>query len=161
MITVMHGCSEMLVMNANCVALHLLQSLQEKLGLEQDRNLVLDLADEYGNIQQLHCNLMEYASKFLTSRARYVAVRKDGTSTEPQASKPDTAKQEKSDHKFLPLLNDYENVLPEYQLDPSNPQTQSTRTRKVSAQKLTDVSNLEAGKPRPKSLRRQSITKQQ
>lgn len=89
----------------------------------QHDNIVLDLADDRGNVQRLHCNPQEQASKFLVSRSCYIAVLKQADVFTANAAGPEAnanASSASDCDSFAPLLANYLELFPDYKLHTYN-----------------------------------------
>ncbi|XP_013406584.1 uncharacterized protein CXorf65 homolog [Lingula anatina] len=72
-ITVLYGDNRQQIFNPNCLVKILLHHIKERCHL--DKNDVVELSDDQGAVKNLHTNLTEYGTEFLSDREQLILLR--------------------------------------------------------------------------------------
>ncbi|CAG5135539.1 unnamed protein product [Candidula unifasciata] len=149
-VVVKYGDNEEAVLNPCCSTQIFVDSIKRK--CHCDSSSMLDLIDLDGQIKNLSVSSEEYASDYVTARETYVAIR-----VERQG--------ESGPNKYIPLLNNLEQLHPELMVKLNNlsrPGTKNRRDRLKKTQNRTSRtnSNKPESKPRPSSSERTSKSRQ-
>lgn len=85
-ITVRYGDDREQIFNPNCLVKILLQAIKDKCQCE--RNDILELSDPEGVVKNLHSNLTEYGTEFLSERETLILLRVEKADNENEEERP-------------------------------------------------------------------------
>ncbi|XP_033121063.1 uncharacterized protein LOC117120149 [Anneissia japonica] len=119
-ITVRYGLDQSLLFNPSCTVVNLLRSIRIRCGYGNS-NIDIDLADEAGVMKELGKYQYECADKLLSPNHIYVLIgRLPAATSSPDGEADVLSEQDSFAHKtscsFVPLLDRYEELLPNYRL---------------------------------------------
>ncbi|BFZ18611.1 hypothetical protein BsWGS_21650 [Bradybaena similaris] len=145
-VVIKYGDNEEALMNPWCSTQIFVDSIKRK--CQCDSNSTLDLVDLDGQIKHLSVSPDEYASDYVTGRETYVAIR-----VERQG--------ENGPHKYIPLLNNLQEMHPELMVKLNNLSRPGTKNRRDRLKKTQNrTSRATPSKARPSSSERGSRSRQ-
>ncbi|KAJ8308607.1 hypothetical protein KUTeg_013481 [Tegillarca granosa] len=126
-IIVKYGNNETLLCNPSCAVINLLTSIKRRAGYGNS-NVIVDLSDETGLVKELDTHKYDYANKYVESHATYILVQKepvpDNESIADSGSTPTPTV-----YQYTPLLEQYADLFPNYQLRVDHIEKKPTRKR--------------------------------
>ncbi|XP_070576442.1 uncharacterized protein CXorf65-like [Ptychodera flava] len=122
-ITVKFGSNQALLFNPGCAVVNLLKNIKTRCGYGE-ADVLLDLSDETGLVKELDNHRFDYADKHLEALATYILVEKQQIPPEEDDMKHPLH------FKYVPLLEKYEELLPNYQVRVANVQEHTGKSKK-------------------------------
>jgi hypothetical protein len=119
-IRVKYGDDETLLCNPTCAIINLLKSIKSRTGHAQ-QPITIDLTDETGLVQELDKHRQDYASEYLAAPGTYVLVKKQRTDAAADGTFSggcgnDNSCDDHAGYEYIPLLNNWQELLPGYRL---------------------------------------------
>ncbi|XP_067941724.1 uncharacterized protein CXorf65-like [Watersipora subatra] len=120
-IRIKYADNQSLIVNPMCSVINLLTAIKNMTGHAADKDMLIDLSDETGLIQDLEVHGREYATKFLSSHGTYILMEKQ-LLLEGEKPTPTTIQQALHSYNYVPLLEHCAQLYPNFKIHLSEAQ---------------------------------------